>query len=369
MILRHDKILFFLVMAGYLGVGCGETQAGGNDANAALEGIANVVILPNYQKLVSEIETLDAAAAAFCARPDAETLDGVRGAWRGVRDRWKMSEAFYLGPAHDLRARAAFDWPSVSADKIEGFLVDTTTTLNDNFFDNAPADARGLWSLEYLLFDADDGEPERVALSAFLGNGAAKRCEYVRGLVGAMGRSAQRVLVAWEPDGEDFLGDFSGRSRLTYKTSQEALSVVVNGVVFAVEDAANLYLGVALLLDGAAVFDPKKIPMHLSDHALADIEAALLGAQAVYMGDFDGVEGAGVDVLVRARKAEVDDVVNNRFTEALAAVRAVNGPLEEAAVAEVQAAFDAIKALQAVLEAEVSPVLGVSLTFNDNDGD
>ncbi len=367
-------MIFFVAMVGCLGIaGCGETQAGGNDANAALESIANTVILPSYRELATHVGALDAAVVTFCAQPDTATLDSVRGAWRRVRDTWKTSDAFYFGPAHDLRARAAFDWPSVSAYKIEGFLSDTSIAFNDTFFDNTPADARGLWALEYVLFDADDGEPERIALSAFLDNGvdngAARRCEYVRGLVGAMGRSAQQILASWEPEGEDFLGDFSGKSRLTYKTSQEALSVVVNGVVFAVEDAANLYLGVALLLDGAAVFDPKKIPMHLSNHALADIEAALLGAQAVYTGDLDGVEGAGVDTLVRARKADVDDTVKNRFLEALAAVRAVNGPLETATTVQVQAAFDAVKALQTALEAEVSPVLGVSLTFNDNDGD
>jgi predicted lipoprotein len=323
--------------------------------------------------LVSDTAALTGAAQALCTAPDAEALEAAQGAWRVVRVRWKEAEAFYFGPAHDQRARILFDWPTLKTARVEG-LIGGDQPLTAEVLAVLPADAGGMGAAEYVLFgDGAGADP----LAALVDDASGRRCAYLVGVVGAVSQRAQAIELAWLPQGEGF-GDAlrrAGAGSVTYKTAREAVSEVVNHIIFAVEDAANLTFGVALGLDGAAAFDPTRLPAHRSGHTLAEVEAALRGVRAVYVGQPDG---SGVSGWVVPRAADVDARVRAALAAAEAAVGLMAGTtgavktLPEVLAsdrAQVQAAFDALKTLQVVLEAEVSPLLGVSLTFNDNDGD
>jgi uncharacterized protein len=64
--------------------------------------------------------------------------------------------------------------------------------------------------------------------------------------------------------------------------------------------------------------------------------------------------------------------VQEQFEAALAAARAVAGPLEQAAVdrrASLQNAYDQVHALEILLKVDVASALGVTLTFSSTDGD
>jgi uncharacterized protein len=352
-------------------VGC-EAPAS-QDSAPRMEGLVEGVISPGYEALAESVGGLSQASQALCAGPDAQGLAAAQATWSVARARWKEADAFYFGPAKVARARVSFDWTTLSPEKVEA-LIAGDGLLTAEALAQAPADAGGLLAVEYLLFDGDRAEGE--ALAAFVRDsaGGGRRCGYLLGVVGALDAQAAAIVTAWSPTREDFGAELTsaGKGSVAYATAREAVSEVVNSLIFTVEDAANLYLGVALRLDGAATLDPTTLPSYRSGGSLEDVAAALRGAYAVYIGGWQGRGGEGVSAWVVDRAPDVDARILLRFAQAQEAVAALSGPLSEVVVknpAGVQAAFDAIKALQTALEADLSPLLGVSLTFNDNDGD
>jgi predicted lipoprotein len=64
--------------------------------------------------------------------------------------------------------------------------------------------------------------------------------------------------------------------------------------------------------------------------------------------------------------------VSQRYTEALAAVRALEAPLERVVTtdrATLAAAAQATKALELALKVDLASALGVTITFQTGDGD
>ena len=100
--------------------------------------------------------------------------------------------------------------------------------------------------------------------------------------------------------------------------------------------------------------------------------------KALYTGDRqleDGsvVTGEGLaDYLVFLESADLATRIENEFDAALQAVDAVTLPLGQAVLNEpeqVQALYDALRALIISTKVDMTNVMGVTITFNDNDGD
>ena len=68
----------------------------------------------------------------------------------------------------------------------------------------------------------------------------------------------------------------------------------------------------------------------------------------------------------------LSQVILRQFDAALAALRAIDGPLEtavQANPAQVESAYQETLSLLTLLKADMVNQLGLTLTFNDNDGD
>ena len=127
-------------------------------------------------------------------------------------------------------------------------------------------------------------------------------------------------------------------------------------------------LGRALgVMEGGA--DPTAIVEGPAGLGVVDLQARLEGLRAVLVG-VDGEGGLGPllgDDLTERLTAQTDEAA-----AALADVAALDVPLREAvetSPATVQAAMDALNALQVTVATEVVSRLGVTLGFSDADGD
>src|SRR5689334_14658366 len=110
---RIAAIALSLVLALGAAWSCG--GGGGDTLHAGprrtmLGELANVVILPTYDTLVTESQGLVAVAAQFETSPDATALASVQDTWRRTRAVWKQSQAFEIGPAETLRTASKIDW-------------------------------------------------------------------------------------------------------------------------------------------------------------------------------------------------------------------------------------------------------------------
>jgi predicted lipoprotein len=106
----------------------------------------------------------------------------------------------------------------------------------------------------------------------------------------------------------------------------------------------------------------------LSGTSQQGLLALLQGAQAM----FSGGEGIGLDDYLGRLKLQTARRVDAQFQKAIAAVRAIDGPLEQVAGRREEAitrAHDECRALEILIKVEVASALGVTLTFKSTDRD
>ena len=79
---------------------------------AVVNDFATQVIIPTYQQLATEADTLLTRVNTFVETPTAETLQAAQEAWIAARFPWEQGEAFAFGPADSFGYDADLDdWP------------------------------------------------------------------------------------------------------------------------------------------------------------------------------------------------------------------------------------------------------------------
>jgi len=361
-------VMFGLTLA----IACSSAFEDDFDRNQMLSDLATTVIVPVYSEFEVSSRGLLTATQALCAAPTPTSLDTVQQAWRDARDPWKRSEAFGFGPVKELRIRSAVDWWPIDEAQLQAVLTDTPE-ITEQYVADQGSGARGFMALEYLLFDPEGGD-EAVLTALNSGETAARRCSYVVAVADYLETKGLELANAWRTTGGNYAWELAtaGQGSTVYTSSQAAINDLVNYLIFSVEEVADVRLGEPLGKASGGTPQPELVEGARSDNALEDISDTLLGVQSLYLGSHGGQQGVGLSDLVRSRKETIDERLRGELQDALAAIQAIPGPLEAAVTtdpAPVELAYERVKALQASLSADVAALLGVTLTFNDNDGD
>ncbi len=336
------------------------------DARRAwLESFGGGVVLPVYRDFEARTEVLRDETEALCEMPDDGSLESARGAWWEARAPLKRGDAFAFGPYSDepLRLGPKIDfWPARPA-AIEGVLA-STLTLDDEGPTTLGAAEKGMPAIEYLLYEPN------ADLVAELSD-TPRRCEYLLALTEDLRVRATELRAAWDPAGDDYLGELvgAGRTSSRYASLTLAVSAVLQELGVSLEamriDRLEKPLGQAP--EGSAA--PDAAESRFSGRSLADLGDALDGVSLVYFGD---PAGSGLGRYLRSRGHDFDGVMTERLTAARAAVEAVPEPLTRAvseSPRDVSRAVDALAALGRLVQIEMVNALALSVGFSQNDGD
>jgi predicted lipoprotein len=352
---------------------CGATPEpvrgeGAVDRALVLAGVADHGILPLAAALEARTATLALHAGALCAAPSQDSLRSARRAWAEARVAYRATQAFGFGPVEELRLGRAMDFAPLRLDAVAELLAETEP-ITPALLVARGATVRGFGVLERLLFDpfVDDAE---VLLRL---TEAPRRCAYVVALAHDLADSGAALAAAWRPGGGDFRGALAGAGRDArgFATQQAALSAVLGGLVDAARQAEEALAKPLGRLDGGVPQPDAALALY-SGHGLPEVRAWLAAVQALYEARGDGQEAVGLADLVAARDTPLSMMLQGELTEAIRAVEAVPEPLDRAVLAEpeaVEAARAAIHEVLLRLAVDTSALLGVTLTFSDNDGD
>jgi hypothetical protein len=323
------------------------------------------LILPAYETLSQRTDALRDASAAFCASPDEAGLTATRAAWDQARGAFDAVSVFKFGPHVDYPARLGPNlnfWPA-RPDSIDAAIAGDTPLSAESLAGQGAA-ARGLPAVEYVLFGlaADD-------LAAFDASG--RRCAYLVAASTDVAQLADALALAWSPEGGGFANELTDPDTkgLSLTSIQEALSEVVNRMLFALDDMRSEKLGKNLGTDAPS---PDSAESRFSGRAVQDLRDVLVMIELLYHGA--EVEG-GLGLADDPRLLDRPDVTG-RFDAALRVARArldeIPGTLGEAVVAApetVTAASQALRDVQVVLQTDVRALLSLNAAFNDADGD
>lgn len=319
--------------------------------------LAEDVTLGHYQEFASRTATLTRASEDLCASPSPTALTAARDAWWAAREPWKQAELVQFGPVIEYPERLGpklDDWP-VNAEAVED-LVDSDTALDQASFDAMGSATRGLPVVEYLLWDED-------ALTAL---SDSRRCAVLAGAAADVEASAGRLVTAWQDDWLPQLTTPAAVEDGAYETVQEVLDEWVNRMAFTAENIRSRKLGKPNGDAAGGEPQPDVLESRPSGRSIQDARDALAGLKDVW----EGVDGPGVRDLVE--DADLALRIDELIDSSDARLGQIPEPLEDTIALEpelVARAQEPLQALQVAIQVDLAQALGVTITFNDNDGD
>lgn len=324
--------------------------------------LAEHVGLAHYLALEAASAELSQQATALCAGPTDTALTATRDAWWAAREPLKRAEVIQFGPVIEYPDRLGpklDDWP-VNADAIEE-LVAGDDALD---FDAMGTATRGSPVVEYLLWGQGDDTLDALSTDP-------RRCEVLAGACADLHANTSRLVEAWRTDWLGPLSDPAGAGPASpYSTLQDVIDEWVNRMGFTVENVRATKLGKPLGDDAGGTPQPDTLESRHSGRSLADARDALAGVRDVW----DGAGGGQHPGI--SRLAEPDPQLSAQLDELFEAsalrLSEIPEPLEESVAlspGRVADAQEALRALQVAIQVDLAPGLGVTITFNDNDGD
>lgn len=343
------------------------------DPQLLLRDVGEVVIVPGYRELHARAQALVTATRALCTAPAAGTLDAAQDAWRATRGPWKRSEAFGFGPVKDLRIDTAVDFWPARPSSIEAELA-KTDPVPETYAASLGDTVKGLPVMEYILFDHEGGDSAVLATLQDANGQATRTCQYVLALAVDVELRARTLLDAWDPAGGDFAGELAraGIGGTVYVDRAKAISAIVNAFVQLVQTVEGIKLATPLGLRDGGTPQPQAAESWRSDNSRQDILDNLAGVRSMYTTSYGERTGVSFHDAVAALDPALDAAIMAQFDAADAAVAAIALPLDQAVIdapETVDAAFQSVKELFRLMAVDMVAVLGVTLSFSDNDGD
>ena len=349
------------------------------DRAVMLQSLSQHVIVPTYADFATRADTLAARAEALREAPSAEALAAAAEAWRAASTTWKETEAFELGPVRAERINTRINFWPTRPETIERVLA-SNDPLNAETVTQVSVAARGLPAIEYVLFDTTG---QGTGSASLLEN--SERANRQRAFVAALARdvadNAYELLAAWQPDGNDFAATWGQGGEDAMDGPQEAISMLTNRIVFMLEGIRHDKLGAPLGKEGGGTPSPRAAEAWRSGTSLAQINHNLLGLQRVYHGRMDSLQGRasqdavqrpGLRDYLQTVDAPLADTIDAQIERTMQATQAIPAPLQTAVTdtpAPVERAYEETGRLLQLIEVDMMNVLGITLLFNDNDGD
>lgn len=306
-------------------------------------------ILPHVDHFAEASQELSGVVQAQCGQDD----DAVRASFHDAFDAWIGMSHLRFGPTEtDNRAFAIAFWPDsrgVTPKTLRALITSDDPALTDpQAFRDVSIAARGLYALEFLLFDAQISQLGAVET----------RCALARAIAGDVAENAAQIQAEWQGGYAEALTQPDSDSR--YKTQAEAAQELFKALGTGLQFTADTRLGRPLGANGKT--RPKRAEVRRSGRSLRHVVLTLEAAQ---------------DLAARlaAGDAELTDRLQVSFARALKAAARLESDPTFAGVADVQgrlrieALQQRINEIRALIAAELGPKLGVAAGFNSLDGD
>jgi predicted lipoprotein len=349
--------------------GGGDRASGVSPRRATLESIVDNVYLPMLADFERAADELATQAQAFCAEPDERGLTRVRDAWQSARTPWEQSQVMAFGP-HTLppwRLASSIDFWPAREDDVEAVLAGDQTLTGDAALAQVGASGKGFAAIEYLLY-GPDGDLPADAFAA--GDAGERRCQYLVALGADLHDRARELRKAWRDDfAPELLLDAESER---YADLNEAFGTVVNSLAFTVELVRDTKLGKPLGARSGGDAQPELSESRFSGRGVQDAIDNLRGVEDVFTGGYGDEPARGIAELLRERGHDSDAQFAMHMDNAVAALEAIDAPLDEAVVDDrrkVTAAMDALRELLVFLQVDLTQALSVTVTFGGADGD
>lgn len=365
-ITSHKKIWFTNLLLGIictLVLSC--TSGNGildpNGEIQLIEDLSSTIIIPKLNEFTNASASLNSTIAALAEDPSEANLLLAQHAWEEAQDSWQITDSFQFGPVKELYLLNKINyWPKVPA-YIEN-AINETDTITEDYVQQLGVANKGLPVLEYLLFDHVNGNSAILTLL----QSSEKRRTYTALIASELNEIASTLAQAWREDGDDY------SSELAY--SSDGLSMIVNQMVFSLENIKNNKIGTPLGKNsktGTPV--PNEVESQQSTYSLTNLYNNIQSLNTLFNGYSGSVNGNGLDDYINYRGfSDISNEINTQIDIILTRIDTIEAPLWEAVTEDsstVEGLYDDMTELIRLVKIDLATAINTTIYFNDSDGD
>ncbi len=332
------------------------------DRKEMIRDITDGIIVPNHQLFADTADQLQRATAVYVTDPSDAHLQAVQDAWHATNLAWMGCATHRYGPIRESLIINRIDSRPPRVSFIEDRIA-ADSVIDATFIENIGSSSQGLSAIEYLIFDplstADlPHNPRRLA--------------YLDHATVIFAQNAQVLLDQWTADGMNYSQTFIDAD-LEGGEIQGSMNMLVNQILHDVEDITWDRLGTPLWHPTDGAIDPALLEAPYSQSSLARMEATVQHLHQLYTAG----DGVGLDEYLDFLDAEYEgqplsQVIEAQFVATEEAIQAIDEPLGLAIENDrvpVETLYDELAILITLIKVDMINHLGVTITFNDNDGD
>jgi predicted lipoprotein len=359
---------------------CKKSSAPATNNNSAgkdsiLLNIGNNIILPSYQAYLVAVNSLDSSIIDFNQSPNSTRLSNVQVLFKNTYVAWQsVSEYNGFGPASvNIPPLSGLNLFPANATLVDNNISAIgSTTININSFANQ--NAKGFPALDYLLF----GNNNTTLLTDFTTDAnAANRKQYLALVSRDIKTETNNTVTAWSATGGNYINTFTTSSGNSVSSS---LGLLLNSVDQDLEILKNYRLGAPLGLIFTSTTSPTQVEAYYSGISAQLAVTQLKALQSVYLGTGANGTGLGLTTYLSNSKAvyatingpTLDSTIKAKLASTITDLEGVADPLS----ATIQTnptlatqAFNETQQLVVLLKTDMPSLLGVAITYGDNDGD
>ena len=321
-----------------------------------LHATTSQVIQPAYRDLAKQSQLLLATITEHCPTDD----DASRTQWRNTMASWQRIQAIQFGPIRDLNLAWEIQfWPdkkNLVARKNRSLLQEEQAITLERL-QKASVASRGLWSLEYLLFDA-----QTKTLST-----PQRRCQLQAAAAENLASVTQQLSAAWDEKYAAVLTT-PGETNDDFPASGNAIAAIIDSYLTHLEIIKGRKLAPALGINNRAKrSNPYLLESWRSQHSLTNLRLNLEALQRLMH------QGGLEDFLMAKQQPQLAAEINAHLQQLLEKLPAAEAGLftliKEQDVDAITAVYQQLPELIALFKRELPGKLDLQMGFNSNDGD
>lgn len=363
-------VITSLLLIGFACSNMGSDNPGDNfDRVAMLENYANNSIIPSYQNLQSSISDLQKDAESFTNDPTETNLQKFRNQLKNARLAWQDANFYQFGPAEMQTLRTSLNTYPADTSQINQNIESGEYTLGT--LENRAA--AGFPALGYLLYGIDKNNAEILGWYT-TDPYASNRKQYLQDNISFIQTKVDATLTAWQADGGNYIGTFTSKENSGTDVGS-SLGMIVNAAVLHYERfIRDGKIGIPAGVRSSGIPRPSATEAFYAGYSLELAVANMNTLKRLIEGRrLNGQDGIGLDEYLQALDAsQLSEELISEIDQSIDSLQSLNDPLSDQINNDLDPVLSAFEQLQQVvplLKADMPSVLGVSITFQDNDGD
>lgn len=347
------------------------TNTDENDFDRAemLNNFGNNIILPSYEELKSNVDELNSSLDEFASDPNETMLSSAQNNLKEARLAWQNANVFQFGPAESNILRVILNTFPADTDKIDSNIESGDFNLNTI----GNRDAAGFPALGYLLHGVGESDADVVAAYTDDSN-ADNRLQYLQENIDLIKSAVDATYEAWSPEDGNFIAEFLDESNAGVDVGS-SLGQLINAFILHYERfIRDGKIGIPAGVRSANIPRPSAAEAFYGGYSVELAIENMRTVSRLYFGNsLNGEQGLGLnDNLIALDAQDLADNTGTELNEAIASLEALSDPLSAQIETDndpVLNAFQEMQDLVVLMKADMASRLGISITFQDNDGD